>query len=174
MTKRVLLYATLSVLFLGSAASAQEAGEVGFNFRAGDQDSVGVTWHITHGFAFRPLLTYSSQEVTFLDPFFGTFQQTVREYGTDLGFLFTVRSEENLNLYAGFALQYVYNDVDFGGSFHSEGAEALFGMRYTFAKRFGVFGEVGARYRRDDAPADRTEYGLFTGGLGMIIYLNRH
>jgi len=170
--KRTLPLAVLVVIFTCGPVSAQNAREIGFDFRVTDQDSIGVTWHLTNRFAFRPLLTYDSLEVEVFNPFFGPIRERARVYGTDLGFLFTVHSHENLNLYTGAALQYSYTNVDQGSDIHSKGAEALFGMRFMFAKRLGIFSEVGARYPKDRSGNDLTTYGLFTGGLGLTIYVN--
>ena len=172
MVTRALPLAAVVVLFTCSSADAQDAGKVGFDFRVADQHAIGVTWHVTDRFALRPLLTYDSHDVTFFDPFFGPYTERAQVYGADLGVLVTARSHEDLNLYTGIALQYNYTSVDVGADSHSKGAQILFGMRYVFAKRLGLFGEVGARYLKNDNGVERAEYGLFTAGLGAIIYLN--
>jgi hypothetical protein len=88
----------------------------------------------------------------------------------DLGLLFDLRARDNLHPYAGVVLRYTHNQSTFVGTTHGAGGEALFGLRYMFVKRVGVFGELGAQYLKQDV-ADVKTYGVFTGALGLTIYV---
>jgi hypothetical protein len=166
--------AVVLVLAVGMVR-AEDAGKVGFDFRTGEATSIGVTWHITERFTLRPLLTYDSRDFAFSVGPGSVIEETQEVYGVDLGFLFTVKSHENLRLYTGASLQYSHTKAAFpfvgDDDINTKGAEVLFGLRYHLAKYLALFGEVGARYSTDDGPTEPDTYGLLTHGLGLIIYV---
>lgn len=197
---RIGLIFSLAAISGVASAGAQDRGQVGITM--GYPASIGIIWHMTDGVALRPELSFarSSSEstttatlTTFPPGTYTTTSQTTSntswQVAVGVSALFYVGKWDALRTYVSPRIAYSRTSFTssnstitpllgpsdtIGSSYFAAGS---FGAQYSLAKRFGVFGEVGAGYTRGKTSSgtlgrseSRTNSFGTRSGAGVILY----
>jgi hypothetical protein len=157
-TIRTLLVALILLLW-SIGARAQDQPKVGLTM--GYPSAIGILWQTTERVALRPELTATrgSSEGLTTDPIVGTSGTSTPsdnwQVGVGLSALFYLTHDGGFRTYVTPRFAYsktnasnavsgsVVSSTSDGWTYTTSGS---FGAQYSFAKHFGVFGEVGAAY----------------------------
>jgi hypothetical protein len=175
----------VSVLFVATGvgdASAQEAGSIGITM--GYPSQVGVLWQVTDRIALRPEVTLSrtSIETTITSPLGATIGESDGwSVGVGLSALLRLQQWDDVRTYVSPRFEYTRTSSTLSvvrgpssttGSGY--GAGGAFGVQYSPARHFGVFGEVGIHYSHAENTqlnSTTSGYTLSTrSGAGVILF----
>jgi hypothetical protein len=192
MPTRIVL--VLALVFAGSIARAQDAGQVGIAM--GYPESVAVLWHVTDRVAVRPELSFRSSHNEGGGSSLGTVASSTSDssfVGVGASGLFYVARWDALRAYVSprvaFSRSHSTSEITIalppfpvtvGGLTpttttqtiigHTVGADGSFGAQYAFHARFSAYGEVGFGYSRStgsETPASPVTFVLpTTSGWG--------
>jgi len=178
----------MAVLLGAGVAAAQDEPTVGLTM--GYPASVGVLWHVTDRVALRPDVTWNRNTTeSTLATGVGSSQTTLdgRSLGLGLSVLLTVGEWEDVRAYVSPRFDYARTTSTIALALTASesdasvyGAGLAFGVQYTPARRFGVYGEAGLGYTRSTnevstsglsiAPTT-TSTGLgLRSGAGVVFY----
>lgn len=169
-------------------ADAQSAT---FGLSVGVPASVAVLWQPTAAFGIRPEFAFDrfdAQSTSISRLGTSQFSSDTRQVGVGISALFQVYREENLSVYV--SPRYVYRrghtnvtqevpaDVFVNGSDREIRGYSLTGSlggRYALGTRFGVFGELGVDYSREDTVEPMFESRINRTGIrtsaGVLLFL---
>lgn len=176
-----LIVASLLVLQVTfpSAARAQDEPKVGLTM--GYPSAIGVLWHATERLAIRPEVTATrgSSESSSSDPIIGAAGVSTPsdnwQVGVGLSGVFYLTRDGGLRTYLTprFAHSRTSASNAVAGSVVSSTSEGwiyttsgAFGAQYSFARHFGVFGEVGAAYTSSTSRVSTVESITTVVGVG--------
>jgi len=170
-------------MLLPSAVHAQDAPKLGLTM--GYPSAIGVSWQAAERVAFRPELTATrgSSEGSTTDPIIGATGTSTPsdnwQVGVGLSALFYLTHDGGFRTYVTPRFAYsktnasnavagsVVSSTSDGWTYTTSGS---FGAQYSFARHFGVFGEVGAAYtsstnRVSTVESFTTVVGVSPGGV---------
>jgi len=186
---RLLVLAVAALAAFPCQAAAQ-SGQLGLSI--GFPASVGVLWQPSALVGIRPEFTielFNAESTSVSRLGTARFSTDTRLIGVGLSVLFRVYRDENLTLYV--SPRYVHrsgkttvvqdipanvfvpgdDDRDIEG--HS--MSGSLGVRYGLGERFGVFGELGVDYTREDTTDPATESRIartgIRSGVGVVVSL---
>ena len=166
----------VALLFVPSAASAQESGDVGVFM---GYPSLGFVWHVSEKVAIRPEVSFSSTSTEFESSLSGTGTAHTWNVKVAPAVLLPQRRRSTADV-CGAAVH--LHALRRGEQQHPErfpsntyGFAGFFGARYSLNDRFSIFGELGVGYThvttrdliRTANSADN--WGTRTG-VGVILY----
>jgi opacity protein-like surface antigen len=166
----------VALLFVPSAAAAQEPGDIGVFM---GYPSLGLVWQVSEKVAIRPEIAFSSTSTEVESSFStGTSQGWNLRFGGSA--LFYLKDADRLRTYVAPQFTYSRTHTETSSSQseaagNSYGFAGLFGAQYSLNDRFSVFGELGLAYTHStlsdlistDSQADN--WGTRTG-VGVILY----
>jgi opacity protein-like surface antigen len=185
--KQLLIVLVLALMNPGTS-SAQKQGQFGFNLSVNSGPSIGVIYHVSDRFAFRPFVSYSKTTVERTYTYFDGFreismqlEQKNKTYGGGLSGLLYFPSSNEFTIYLGAGISYfksVQDVFDFSPSPEQLKSDNIslsgsLGLQYAVSKNFSVYGEIGFDYITGDIADDVSINGLSThnSGIGIILYL---
>jgi len=185
--RRFLSLTTGLFLFACGTAAAQEPGKTGLTM--GFPGSIGIIWHATDKVAIRPDFTFSHSSLDGLSSVSGS-SVSGSSFGTNISALLYLRKYDNVRTYFSPRFSYSRTSSTVSVSSPTQGAlpeqttttsasggGGLFGVQYSPAGRFSVFGEAGLTFSHRSAPASTISgtklssngWGT-TAGVGVIFY----
>jgi hypothetical protein len=181
MRRRVRIVLSIAALCLSStAAQAQDEPKLGLTM--GYPSAIGVLWQPTDRVAIRPEITAtrgSSQGLS-TDPILGTAGTSTPtdnwQVGVGLSGLFYLTKDRGLRTYLTPRFAYSKTSVSnsVAGSVVSSSSDGWsyttsgsFGAQYSFARHFGVFGEVGVTYTSATTRVSTVESITSVVGIGL-------
>jgi hypothetical protein len=179
MRRQALSFLCLGVtLAAAGQARAQDTPRVGITM--GYPAAVGVIWNVDDRFALRPEVTFagssgdsSGSDVLGPSPGLTT---DLSQVGVGISALIYLGRQDVLRMYVSPRFAYTHTSSSTNGvstilplSSETTGSaystSGSFGAQYALARRFGVFGEIGAGYSSSKATATSTLNTLTSGGF---------
>jgi len=191
MKKKVLLCSFMILFVL--VCFSQEKGQVGFLFKTGTLNSVGMTFNLSNRVALRPSIGFSTARIDIEDETLVNDPQKSDNYNASLGILYDFLKKENLSVYSGLEFGYSHSKIESNvcSSFicslvsrkmNGFTGDVILGFRYNLNKHLALFGEIGFGYERLKTDIESNLPGttgtekykawdLSRSGVGVTFYL---
>ena len=196
MKKKLLL--CLLVILGVSFGFSQDKGNVGFLFKSGSINSVGLSFNLSDSLTLRPSFGFSTgkderEYDTVVGGTIDTVNTTTKStyYSVNLGLFYHFLKKNHLSAYTGLDVGYSHEKNDgeicVAGVCGFENVKSrgyngniIMGLQYNLNKHLAVFGEVGFGFRQYKIDNDEdfmpvyfksTNWSLGRSGFGIILYL---
>ena len=173
----------VSCLLVASAANAQDQSRLGLTM--GYPATVGVIWHVSPALAVRPEFSFSQATTTSTAYGSPSYSTDGSAWGVGASALFYVHQWDKARVYASPRFLYSRTTTTTTQSSPTGSASnrwtgnayavsGSLGAQYSFARRFGVFGEAGFGYTdsRTSYPVSETKATTWATrtAVGVILY----
>jgi opacity protein-like surface antigen len=170
---------------------AQDSGQLGCNIKINSSKSIGIIYHITDIFAFRPSISYnrSTSETAVIIRETKKIELDKSSYAGSLSAIIYVSSQSEFRAYMGVDALYSKSteetpfirydaeiDILKSDSYNFT-LSGLFGLQYELNNHLSVYGELGVGYSSGENSSGLSnvdlstkEISLINSGIGIIFY----